>query len=402
MSGRVGWVDATHGISGDMLLGACLDAGVELAVIQAAIDRLGLPEPIAVTREPVRRGALAATKAVVSKGTSDRRRTLVDVLALLDRSDPDVGASAAAVFRTLAEAEARVHQVEVEKVHFHEVGALDSIADVVGVVAGLRALGMNRLVCSPIALGGGRAQTEHGPIPVPGPAVVELLRASSAPALGGPVEIELATPTGVALMVTLADEFGPLPSMRPELVGMGAGDRDPEGHPNLTRLVVGEAFGTTTEADGLEPALAPAVVLEANVDDLDPRLWPQVLAELLAAGASDAWLTPILMKKGRPAHTLSVLASPEYTERLEQVVFAQTSTIGLRRHPVDKRALAREFVVVEVHDQQIRVKVARLNGRIVNAVPEYDDVARVAAERGVPATLVLDEARVAAQALLQQ
>src|SRR5262245_32309273 len=198
MSGRVGWVDATHGISGDMLLGACLDAGVELAVIQAAIDRLELPEPVVVTRESVRRGALAATRAVVSTGRSVQRRTLADVLALLDRSDPDVRASAAAVFRALAEAEARVPDVEVEEVHFHEVGALDSIADVVGVVAGLHALGLDRLVCSPIALGGGRASTEHGPIPVPGPAVVELLRASSAPAFGGPVEIELATPTGVA------------------------------------------------------------------------------------------------------------------------------------------------------------------------------------------------------------
>jgi pyridinium-3,5-bisthiocarboxylic acid mononucleotide nickel chelatase len=402
MSGRVGWVDATHGISGDMLLGACVDAGVELAVIQAAIDRLGLPEPVVVTRVPVRRGALGATQAVVSKGSSVQRRTLVDVLALLDRSDPDVGAPAAGVFRRLAEAEARVHQVGVEEVHFHEVGALDSIADVVGVVAGLQALGVDRLVCSPIALGGGRAMTEHGPIPVPGPAVAELLRASSAPAFGGPVEIELATPTGVALMVTLADEFGPMPSMRPDLVGTGAGTSDPAGHPNITRLVVGEALATTLDANGLEPALAPAVVVEANVDDLDPRLWPQVLAELLAAGASDAWLTPILMKKGRPAHTLSVLAPPEYAERLEQVVFAQTSTIGLRRHPVDKRALPRESVVVRVDDHEVRVKVARLNGRIVNAVPEYDDVARIAAERGVPATVVLDAARAAAQALLQQ
>jgi len=407
MSGRrVGWVDATHGVSGDMLLGACLDAGVELAVVQAAIDRLELPEPVVVTRESVRRGSLAATKATVRRGSSNRRRTLGDVLALLDLSDPDVGASAAAVFRTLAEAEARVHQVEVEKVHFHEVGALDSIADIVGVVAGLRALGVDRLVCSPIALGGGRASTAHGPIPVPGPAVVELLRASGAPAFGGPVDIELATPTGVALMVTLADDFGPLPRLRPLLVGSGAGSQDPEGHPNLTRLVVGEAVettpGSTSGADDLAPELAPAVVIEANIDDLDPRLWPQVLAELLAAGASDAWLTPILMKKGRPAHTLSVLADPAYAERLEQVVFAQTSTIGLRRHRVDKRALPRESLVVRVHDGQVRVKVARLNGRIVNAVPEYDDVARVAGERGVPATVVLDAARAAAQALLQQ
>jgi uncharacterized protein (TIGR00299 family) protein len=406
MSGRVGWVDATHGVSGDMLLGACVGAGAEPAVIQEAIDRLGLPEPVRLSWEPVRRGGLAATQASVSVVESARRRTLADVLALLERSDPDVGAPAAEVFRRLAEAEARVHGVEVETVHFHEVGALDSIADVVGVVAGLRALGVDRLVCSPIALGGGRAETEHGPIPVPGPAVVELIRAGRVPAFGGPVELELATPTGVALVVTLADGFGPLPPLRTDVVGSGAGSRDPQGHPNLTRLVVGEALpptpGAASAEDDLEPGVTPAVVIEANVDDLDPRVWPQVLAELLAAGASDAWLTPIMMKKGRPAHTLAVLAAPEHADRLEQVVFTQTSTIGLRRYRVDKRALPRESVVVEVHDRKVRIKIARLDGRVVNAVPEYDDVARAAAERGVPVTVVLDAARAAAQALLAE
>ena len=389
MTGRIGWVDATGGLSGDMLLGACLDAGAELAVVRAAIDRLDLPERIEVTGEPTQRAGIGATRAIVSTAESRHRRTLPEVLALLEGLDPAVREPAAEVFRHLAEAEGTVHRVPAEEVHFHEVGALDSIADVVGVVAALGSLDLDRLVCSPIALGGGRARTEHGPIPVPGPAVVELLRAHDAPGFGGPVDFELATPTGVALMVTLADGFGPLPELRPELVGVGAGTAEPEGHANLTRLVVGRPVA-------MGAAAVREVVLEANVDDLDPRLWPGVLSALMDAGASDAWLTPILMKKGRPAHTLSVLGRPEVVAELERVVLAHTTTIGLRRHAVDKVALPRETVEVEVYGEQVRVKLARLEGEVVTATPEYDDVARVAALKGLPERVVMDAARVVA------
>ena len=389
MNGRIGWVDATGGLSGDMLLGAFLDAGVDLDVVRTAISRLDLPERVEVSGESTTRAGIGATRALVTTAESRHRRTLPDVVALLGALDDAVRTRAEAVFRALAEAEARVHRAPVDEVHFHEVGALDSIADVVGVVAALAALDPDRLVCSPIALGGGRARTEHGPIPVPGPAVVELLRAHDAPGFGGPVDIELATPTGVALMVVLADGFGPMPEMRPEAVGAGAGTAAPEGHANLTRLVVGVGAGS-------RGAAVPEVVLEANVDDLDPRLWPGVLAALLQAGAADAWLTPILMKKGRPAHTLSVLAPPDLVGRLERIVLTHTSTIGLRRHPVDKVALPRETVTVEVYGEQVRVKLARLEGEVVTATPEYDDVARVAAAKGLPERVVLDAARAAA------
>jgi uncharacterized protein (TIGR00299 family) protein len=389
MTERVGWIDATGGLSGDMLLGACLDAGVDLAVVHHAIERLGLPERVEVRAEPARRAAIGGTRAVVSHGESRHRRTLPDVVALLSPLDEEVRSRAIAVFRHLAEAEARVHRMPVDEVHFHEVGALDSIADVVGVVAALHSLDLDRLVCSPIALGGGRARTEHGPIPVPGPAVVELLRAHGAPGFGGPVDIELATPTGVALVVTLADAFGPMPGVRPDLVGVGAGTAEPEGHANLTRLVVGDADSA--------PSATREVVLEANVDDLDPRLWPGVLAALMDAGAADAWLTPIVMKKGRPAHTLSVLAAPDRAELLERLVLTHTSTIGLRRHPVDKVALPRESAEVEVYGETVRVKRAFLDGELVTATPEYDDVARVAAAKGLPERVVLEAARVAAE-----
>lgn len=408
MTSRIGWVDATSGVSGDMLLGACVDAGVDLGVIRSAIDRLGLPEAVTLDAERVQRGSLGATKVHVRAPSSRCHRTLPDVLALLERAEPAVADRAAAVFRVLAEAESRVHAAPVDSVHFHEVGALDSIADVVGVVAALHSLDLDAVVCSPIALGGGRADTEHGSIPVPGPAVIELLRAHRAPGFGGPIELELATPTGVALMVTLAETFGPMPAMATHSVGVGAGGRDPADHPNITRLVIGDAvagasqagLGAGDQADVPGGAVVEsAVVLEANVDDLDPRLWPEVLAALMAAGASDAWLTPIAMKKGRPAHTLSVLAEPDAVERLERVVFMQTSTIGLRRRVVEKVVLPREIVTVQVLGSALRVKLARLDGQVVNAVPEYDDVVRLAANSKLPVRTVLDAASAAATAI---
>jgi uncharacterized protein (TIGR00299 family) protein len=407
MSGRVGWLDAGSGVSGDMLLGACVDAGVPLDVLQGAIDRLRLREPVVLTAEQVTRAGLGGTRVVVQAPESSHHRRFGDVVALLEVLDPPVRDRAIAVFRTLADAEAAVHRVPPEEVEFHEVGALDSIADVVGAVTGLHRLGLDRLVCSPLALGGGRVRAAHGSLPVPVPAVLELLRRCGAPAVGGPVERELATPTGVALVVTLADGYGPMPALVTELTGSGAGTADPESHPNLLRLVVGtpvdspasspasnpagdSASGPATDSGAPPlPAIEPAAVLEANVDDLDPRLWPGVLAALLEAGADDAWLTPILMKKGRPAHVVSVLAPPDRADALARLLLTRTSTIGLRRRTLDKLALPRESVEVDVLGSPVRVKVARLGGTVVSANPEYDDVARAAQTRGLPEKAVL-------------
>ncbi|GAA5156200.1 nickel pincer cofactor biosynthesis protein LarC [Nocardioides marinquilinus] len=404
-----GWLDLSGGVSGDMLLGACLDAGVPVEVVRDAVDRLDLPEPITITPTPVLRSGIAATHAVVEVGESHHHRGLSDVLALLQRLDEPVRSRAGAVFELLARAEAQVHGVDVEQVHFHEVGALDSIADVVGVVTALHhletTLGLSRLVAGPIALGGGRARTEHGSIPVPGPATLELLRAHGVPAHGGPLDLELATPTGVALVAAAADEHGPMPALAPEVVGTGAGTRDPEGHANVLRLVVGTEIGATgTSLSSLSalsalPLVASAgvqveaaVVLEANVDDLDPRLWPGVLAALMAAGASDAWLTPIVMKKGRPAHTVSVLCPPAAADALARVVLTHTSTIGLRRRTLDKLVLDRSTEQVDVLGQAVRVKLAHLAGEVVNASVEHDDVVAAATALGLPEKTVLAQA----------
>jgi hypothetical protein len=273
--------------------------------------------------------------------------------------------------------------VEPDEVHFHEVGALDAIADIVGVAAASVALELDRIVVSTIALGGGRqVRGQHGGIPVPGPAVLALLSEAEAPVVGGTAPYEMTTPTGAALLASLADDFGPLPPMRIQQTGVGAGGRDPAEVPNIVRVIVGE---------GLERP-ATELVYETNVDDLDPRIWPQVLARLMEAGAADAWLTPILMKKGRPAHTLSVLVGGANAEEVRSVILSETSAIGLRESQVRKHAADREFASVEVEGQRIHVKIARYGGQVVNVQPEYDDVAAAAAILKKPIKSVLAKA----------
>ena len=384
----IGWLDLAAGASGDMLLGALVDAGVPLDVPAAAVAALPV-EPIRLTTEPVTRHGLGATRVHVHAPPSAQHRTWADVRAmLLDAALPTpVREGALAVFERLAVAEGRVHRVSPEDVHFHEVGALDALADVVGVVAGFTHLGLTRLSASPVALGSGSARGAHGVIPVPGPAVLELL--AGIPVVAGPVPAEMCTPTGAALVAELVSEWSPLPAMRVTRVGMGAGGRDPGELPNVVRLVLGEPAAGNS---------AGPVVLEANIDDLDPRLWPGVLDALFAAGASDAWLTPILMKKGRPAPTLSVLCRPETIPDVQAAVFATTSTIGLRVMPVGKVALDRVEASVHVLGGRVGVKVAESDGRVVNVSVEYEDVAALARESGLPVKEVLRAATAAAEA----
>ncbi|WP_244930786.1 nickel pincer cofactor biosynthesis protein LarC [Nocardioides sp. W7] len=385
---RTLWIDATSGASGDMLLGALAGAGVPLEVLQAAVDAVA-PEPVALAVEQVTRNGLAAIRCHVAITESHHHRTWRDVRALLDGAalDARVRDLAQRVFERLAVAEGAVHGVAADEVHFHEVGALDAIADVVGVAGGLVHLGAETVVVSPVAVGSGTVRAAHGTLPVPPPAVAELLR--GVPSYAGPPgspAMELCTPTGAAVLTAVATSWGAQPLMVTEAVGVGAGGRDPEGHANVLRLLVGAAGSSDSAVD-------TELVLETNVDDLDPRLWPTVLDALLAAGAADAWLTPILMKKGRPAHTLHVLVSTDRAAAVREVIFRETTTIGLREHAVTKRALARELVEVVVGGQVVAVKVARLEGRVVNAQPEYDEVARAAAVLGRPARDVLDDAR---------
>jgi uncharacterized protein (TIGR00299 family) protein len=399
---RLAWVDGSAGAAGDMLLAALFDAGVDADVMAGAAAAVA-PVELRFWHE-VRHGFRVA-RAEVSAGPAERdghapHRTWRDIRAMLDAAGLDEGtrASAHRVFERLAVAEGAVHGTPAEDVTFHEVGAHDSIGDIVGVCAGFAALGA-QLHVGRIALGGGTAQTSHGPIPVPGPAVLRLLEGSGALASGGPVDVELCTPTGAALLTSLASAFGPMPAMSVTATGTSAGSRVVPGHAGALRLVVGETAEVVTGPDD-----EPAVVLETNVDDLDPRLWPRVLAALLAAGASDAWLTPILMKKGRPAHTLHVLCRNETVlrQRLSQIVFRETPAIGLRTTVVTKSALQRHETTVDVGGRAVRVKLAVLDGTVVNAQPEYDDVTAAAEALGLPAKVVLARATAAVAPRLGQ
>ena len=386
----IGWLDASSGASGDMLLGALHGAGVPLEVMSEAVAAVA-PEQVRLEASTTSRAGFAATRVEVHCAASTTTRTWRDLRDLLAGAPlaAAVRARTTATFERLATAEAAVHGTSPEEVHFHEVGALDAVADVVGGCAGLVHLGLARLVVSPVAVGSGVVTTAHGTLPVPPPAVVELLR--GVPSYAGPVASELCTPTGAALLTAHASDYGPQPAMTVEAVGVGAGGRDPAGHANVLRLLTGEP--TEPGAVGERPHGTDApLVVSANVDDLDPRLWPQVLAHLLDAGASDAWLTPILMKKGRPAHTVSALVTTARADAVRRVLFVHTATIGLRETPVTKRALPRETMEVEVLGHPVTVKLALLDGEVVNGQPEYDDLLRVAEATGVPLKQVLAEA----------
>jgi uncharacterized protein (TIGR00299 family) protein len=373
------WIDASAGVAGDMLLGALLDAGASLAVVQRAVDAV-VAGSVSVEVQQVTRAGMRATKAdVVMRVDDPPHRDWRTIQTMVTEADLDdrVRADVLRVFGSLADAEGQAHGIPPADVHFHEVGALDSIADIVGVCAAVADLGVSSVSAGEVSVGSGTVRMAHGRIAVPGPAVVELSRGWRVRSGG---EGELTTPTGMALVTTLGETCEDLPPLALERSGTGAGTRDVVGRPNVTRVFLGQRADTTSTAgDG-----TPATVIEANVDDLDPRLWPGVLTALMAAGAQDAWLVPILMKKGRPAHTLHVLCAPDDAPRLRDVVFAQTSTIGVRQAPTTKFMLPRTWVDVQVDGHPVPVKVSHDGGVIVQVTPEFDAVARLAVESGTP------------------
>jgi uncharacterized protein (TIGR00299 family) protein len=388
------WIDASSGASGDMLLGALAGAGVPVELIQTAVDAVS-PEPVALRVEAVSRNGFAATRVHVDVDDSEHHRSWRDIRTLLLEAPlyDEVRDLALRVFERLAVAEGAVHGHDPLDVHFHEVGALDAIADVVGVCAGFVHLAATEVVVTPIAVGSGTVRSAHGTLPVPPPAVAALL--TGVPSYAGPPgapATELCTPTGAALLTTLATAYGAQPAMTTTSVGVGAGGRDPEGHTNVLRLLVGARADAVVSQDEL-------IVLETNVDDLDPRLWPEVITAVLAAGALDAWLTPILMKKGRPAHTFRALVAPDRAAEVRATVFRETTTIGIREFSVARHALPRETTQVTVGGQEISVKVASLDGVVVTAQPEYDDVVRAAHALDRPVRDVLAEASAAARVL---
>jgi hypothetical protein len=377
---RIVYFDCASGASGDMLLGAVVDLGLSIEHLREELAKL----PLAGYRlesQKVTRSGLAATKVdVIAEGPSPAHRHLRHILELLETSRLDAAPKerAAALFRRLAEAEASVHGTSVEKVHFHEVGAVDSIVDIVGGVIALGWLGAARFAASPLNVGTGTVTMSHGTFPVPPPATAKLVEGVP---VYGEGEGELLTPTGALLVTAHATEYGPLPAMRISRTGHGAGGRETKGRPNVLRLIVGEEGGL--------PAGERVLVLETEVDDAPPQLLGPLLDRLLAAGAKDAFFTPVQMKKGRPGVLVTVIADDSRREAVEELLFRETTTLGVRRTVWDRTVLERETATVATAYGPIRVKIGRRGGIVYNAWPEFDDCQHAAGEKGVAVKEVL-------------
>jgi len=374
---RIAYLDCYSGISGDMLLGALIDAGVDSRALSSELEKLGVPG-WSLRAERVRRAGIAATQAHVELAESPQpHRRLPDIVAIIGGSSLDAAdrERAARVFRLLAEAEARVHGVAAEEIDFHEVGALDAIVDVVGGVVGLRLLGVERLYCSPLPAGGGTARSMHGALPVPAPATLELMAMARAPLApsAGDRPMELVTPTGAALAMALASFERP--AMHVTAVGHGAGGRDPEGWPNVLRLWLGEA---------IEPARPAMLLIETNIDDMNPEIYGYVQERLFAAGAADVWYQAIQMKKNRPGVLLSVLCPADREHDITSLLLRETSTLGVRVSSVSRHEAQRETLEFESSLGPAAVKVKRLPGEPPRVAPEYEACRRIAEARALP------------------
>ena len=422
---RIAYLECFSGISGDMFLGALVDAGVSPQVLEHAVASLGVEARLEFSR--VVRSGISATKVDVwtngekdsprepysgrqdapehshghqhehhhshddenqhpepapGRGLSEIRQ-IISAAAISDAARR----TAVSIFEALGQAESKIHNASIENVHFHEVGAVDAIVDIVCAAVGAEALGVDQIICSPLNLGGGAVRCAHGTFPVPAPATVELL--AGAPVYSSGLQAELVTPTGAAIVHTLASCFAAFPEMKIEKSGYGAGTRDFPGHPNVLRLTVGEAasssLGTRCTSDTI-------TVLEANLDDLNPQIFGYVMERALSEGALDAFAVPVQMKKNRPATLLTILCKPEDAARLSQLIFAETTTLGVRRRDETRQTLARRWESVSTPWGEVRIKIASMNGTVTNYAPEYEDCRRIAAEHGVPLKSVMQEA----------
>ena len=388
-SRTIAWFHCFAGIAGDMALASLLDAGADVDEVVGLLERLPLSGWELVV-EPVLRAGVAASRVQVKATDDGVVRTYAHISGLIDeaRLPERVRARAQATFAALAQAEGRLHRRPPEQVHFHEVGGMDAIVDIVGVCAALEVLGVDDVQASQVATGMGMVRSAHGVLPNPAPAVVELLR--GVPTYGRDVAVELTTPTGAALLAANASSYGPLPAMTISATGFGAGERDLDGLPNATQVVIGTVVDTAGAAGpGAQPG-QPVSLLEVNVDDVTGEVLARAVDALLEAGAHDAWITPVVMKKGRPGYTVSALADPALAEQVGGVLTQETGSLGVRRTQLDRRPSARADHEVEVGGLPIRVKVSA--GRVK---VEHDDAARAARRTGMPLREVLSRAEAA-------
>jgi pyridinium-3,5-bisthiocarboxylic acid mononucleotide nickel chelatase len=383
-SARIAYFDCFSGISGDMVLGALVDAGADLRTIEAELRKLGL-EGWSISAEKVKRGAIFATQVKVGTSEGHHHRGLSIILGRIDKAGlaPRAADRARRIFTRLAEAEAKVHNLPVEEVHFHEVGAVDSIVDIVGAAIAFELLGIDEFACSALDVGAGQVKTAHGLLPVPAPATAELLR--GAPLYTSGIARELVTPTGAAIATTLSARYAQIPEMTLRAVGYGAGSADLTEKANVLRILIGE--NATSEAG--EHWDAPVSVIETNLDDMSPQIYGYFVERALAAGALDVFSTAVQMKKNRPGVLLTILCDAANTARLMDLVFRETTSIGVRTYDVRRKVLDRELVPVATPFGEVRMKISRMNGSVLNATPEYEDCQRLAAEKGIPLKQVI-------------
>jgi len=382
---RTAYFDCFSGISGDMTLGALVDAGVSIDDLRAELAKLSLPG-YEFKIEKVNRSGIAATKAhVIIDPRSQKSRHLSDILNIIEGSSlaPTVKEKSGRIFKRMAAAEAKVHGTIPDKIHFHEVGAVDAVVDIVGSVIGLDLLGITQIITSSINVGSGTVQTAHGIFPIPAPATAELLK--GIPFYQSSLQFELATPTGAAIISTLSNSFGILPAMKVDRIAYGAGDKDFSDRPNVLRLMIGE-LAANYEEDR-------SIVIETNIDDMSPQVYDYIIERLMDEGAQDVSLSPIIMKKGRPAILLSVLTDRSKADALLDIIFRETTSIGVRILEVGRKKLRRDIKEVDTVYGRVRVKVSKHGNEILTITPEYDDCRRIAEGKKVPLKKVIEEAK---------
>jgi uncharacterized protein (TIGR00299 family) protein len=383
------YFDCFSGISGDMTLGALVDAGITIDVLRTELAKLNLPG-YELTSEKTKRSGIGATRVHVIIDQKDQKsRHLSDIVSIIKASSLSltVKEKSSRIFTRLADAEAKVHGVTPDMIHFHEVGAVDAIVDIVGSVIGLEHLGISRIMSSAINVGSGTIQSSHGALPVPAPATVELL--AGVPIYQTGAQSELATPTGAVIISTLGTSFGPIPPMKIERVAYGAGDKEFPGLPNVLRLIIGQPV------EGYEEDTS--VVIETNIDDMSPQVYDYLIEKLMQQGAQDVYLTPIIMKKGRPAILLSVLTDKSKTDAVLDTIFSETTSIGVRIQEVGRRKLFREIREIVTVYGKIRIKISKRGDAVLTITPEYEDCRKIAEERNIPLKQVMEEAKTSAR-----
>ena len=390
---RIAYFDCFSGASGDMILGSMIDAGLNPRLLKEELKKLRISTVRLNIKKVLKRGISATQIVVEGRGEKRHHRNLKEMLRIIERSDLEsaVKKKSTEIFQRIASVEGEIHQEPMEEIHFHEIGGLDSVVDIVGAVWGFRQMGIERLYVSNVNVGTGFVESEHGILPVPAPATVALMKGR--PIYSWGVEKELLTPTGAALLTSLGTEFGKMPSMRVERIGYGAG-RDDFSHPNVLRLLI----GTPSTISGKERV----IVIETNIDDMNPQLYDYVMEGLLGMEVQEVFLTPVIMKKNRPGTLLTVICSSEKLPSVIEFLLAETTTLGLRWHEEERERADREILTLQTRYGKIRFKLARWEGKVVNLSPEYEDCKGLALKKRVPLKDVFEEAKGAAVSLLQK